>query len=650
MRKFLVGIGRRAFGASQQHSLSRRWVLLLDVLTLVIAYVLSLAILYFKTFRADVHIGPDGLRLLPLLLVYTGAFLLFKPYSGILRYSGFNDIRKLMYACFSAILCIVVVKRILAGFDKPLAILLFPKITVICYHFLISLVLLLLGRLSVRAFYQEFVRPVQSRISKTVIYGAGDGGLLLSRSLSQDAASPFKIVSFVDDNTQKIHKDLNSVPILSPKEVLNEDYIRKHDIQVLILAIPSLSPERRREIIETGLHLGLKVKSLPYFHSWVEGGQPGRVEDIRIEDLLGREPIVLNDENVSREIRGKVVMVTGAAGSIGSEICRQVMHYRPSVLVMVDQAESPLYDLQFELKESPSAETVRLAFQIADVRDAARLDAVFAKFRPQLVFHAAAYKHVPLMEDFPYEAVRTNVFGSKNVADLSLRHGVQKMLMISTDKAVNPTNVMGAAKRIAEMYVQSREGGTQFVTTRFGNVLGSNGSVVPLFRKQLEKGGPLTITDKRITRYFMTIPEACNLVLQAASIGQGGEIYVFDMGKPVRIFDLAEKMIRLSNHPQVEIREIGLRPGEKLYEELLAGKESTLPTSNNKIFRAKVRPQEAGQVEADLERLSAALDGQDAFAIVAAMKAMVPEFVSNNSVFCSMDKAAETEPIKRNEI
>jgi FlaA1/EpsC-like NDP-sugar epimerase len=348
----------------------------------------------------------------------------------------------------------------------------------------------------------------------------------------------------------------------------------------------------------------------------------------------------LGKSNVIREINDKVVLVTGAAGSIGSEICRQVMHYNPKQLIMLDQAESPMYDFQFEMNNHPDFADMkdRMAFVITNVKDPLRMREVFEQYHPQIVYHAAAYKHVPFMEENAYEAVFVNVFGTKNVADLSMEFGVEKFVMISTDKAVNPTNVMGATKRIAEIYTQSRKGATKFITTRFGNVLGSNGSVVPLFRKQIEKGGPITVTDKRITRYFMTIPEACSLVLEAGSIGDGGDIFVFDMGEKVKIWDLAEKMRQLAHRPDVQIVETGLRPGEKLYEEVLANEENTVKTDNEKIMHAVVRQYEASDVDGMIAKLHEELETCDVMKIVAQMKVIVPEFKSNNSVFSALDK------------
>ena len=378
---------------------------------------------------------------------------------------------------------------------------------------------------------------------------------------------------------------------------------------------------------------------MPHITTWFNGSfSSNQIQDIKIEDLLEREPIKMDNINIVREVVDKTVLVTGAAGSIGSEICRQLMLYKPKKVILLDQAESPMYDLQFELKNTYKNELERMEFVIANVKDRLRMEEVFELYHPQLVYHAAAYKHVPFMEENPYEAVYVNVFGTRNIADLAIKYGVQKFVMISTDKAVNPTNVMGATKRMAEIYIQSRSTDqTHFVTTRFGNVLGSNGSVIPLFKKQLAAGGPLTVTHKDIIRYFMTIPEACNLVLEAGAMGEGGDIFVFDMGKPVKIYDMARKMIQLSGMHNIEIKEIGLRPGEKLYEELLATKENNIPTYHPKIMRAQVRRYPLEAIDAEYNQLWDILETMDDMKIVGKMKSIVPEFLSNNSVYCQLD-------------
>ena len=573
-------------------------------------------------------------------LFYLIAFLITKTYDGMLRYAGFNDIRKIFSSCTMTLVLLFISKFILLKVFPHFAINYYPGFILMIYHYLITLVLMIIMRFTIRRLYNEVYKNTGDKMN-TLIYGAGDGGTMLMRTLSQDTNSKFKIKAFVDDDPKRAGTQINTIKIYSPKVAMTPEFIEKYDIQVMIVAIPSLSEKRNKEIIEQGLALNLIVKSIPAFDKWVDGKiSTSQIQDIKIEDLLGRKPIILGKGNVAREINNKVVLVTGAAGSIGSEICRQAMHYNPSKLIMLDQAESPMYDFQFEMNNTPDFADLkdRMAFVITNVKDPIRMKEVFETYRPQVVFHAAAYKHVPFMEENAYEAVYVNVFGTKLVADLSVEFGVEKFVMISTDKAVNPTNVMGATKRIAEIYTQSRQGNTKFITTRFGNVLGSNGSVVPLFRKQIEQGGPITVTDRRITRFFMTIPEACSLVLEAGSIGEGGDIFVFDMGEKVKIWDLAEKMRKLAHRPEVEIIETGLRPGEKLYEEVLANEENTIKTDNEKIMHAIVRKYEASDVDAMFVKLHEALETCDPMTIVAQMKVIVPEFKSNNSVFSQLDK------------
>ena len=497
------------------------------------------------------------------------------------------------------------------------------------------------SRLIIRRIYNEYLRPQPNKIN-AIIYGAGDAGPITQSALYQDTSTQYNIVSFADDSKSKIGKSINGVRIRKPEDVFNKEFIKKNDVNLIILAMPSLTIDKRNEIVNSLLDLGVTVKSVPHVDSWINGNQLNfnQIEEIKIEDLLEREPIVLGKENVKHELEGKVVMVTGAAGSIGSEICRQVLQHNPKCLIMFDQAESPMYDLQFEMNNEEPYKHIAVPkeFVVGNVKDINKMTEVFEKYQPQIIYHAAAYKHVPLMESFPYEAVFVNVLGTKIVADLAIKYGVEKFVMISTDKAVNPTNVMGATKRIAEIYTQSRHSSTKFVTTRFGNVLGSNGSVIPLFKKQLAHGGPLTVTDRNIIRFFMTIPEACSLVLEAGAIGDDDDIFVFDMGKPVKIYDLASKMIKLSHMPDVQIEITGLRPGEKLYEELLATKENTIPTEHPKIMRAKVREYTQEEVDNEIGKLLEILPTCQDFDIVKQMKVIVPEFKSNNSVYQILDK------------
>ena len=501
------------------------------------------------------------------------------------------------------------------------------------------------------------------RIDKrhVVIYGAGEGGIAAKRTLDHDIKINMLLTAFIDDDERKIGKAIDGIKIYHTKEFLN--LIKNDKIDDLIIASQNIHPDQKNKIVDLCLENDIKVLTLPPVRSWIKGQLSGtQLQNIKIEDLLEREPIEINNDIICDQIKGKRVLVTGAAGSIGSEIVRQIAQFHPQMIILNDQSETPLHELHLELQES----NVHNNFHsfIGDIRDSFRMELLFQTFKPHYVYHAAAYKHVPLMEHNPGEAVRTNVMGTKTIADLSVKYGVSKFVMISTDKAVNPTNVMGASKRIAEIYVQSlyysfknrkntvytnglsylNQGNgtinTKFITTRFGNVLGSNGSVIPRFKAQIQKGGPITVTHPEITRYFMTIPESCRLVLEAGSMGEGGEIYIFDMGHSVKIVDLAKKMIRLSGlvpHQDIAIEFSGLRPGEKLYEELLNDLENTKPTHHEKIMVAQVREYEFQLISArisDLIKLSCQYKDRQ---VVIKMKEIVPEFKSNNSVYEELD-------------
>jgi FlaA1/EpsC-like NDP-sugar epimerase len=449
----------------------------------------------------------------------------------------------------------------------------------------------------------------------------------------------YKIVAFIDDNKKKDGTRMEGVTVSHSSRL--EALIRDEGVNNLIIAIQQPNEENRQHVVEVCLANGVKVSKVPTPKSWINGEfSTKQISRVNIEDLLGRSPIVLDENRISNQLTGQTILVSGAAGSIGSGLVKQIARYNPRKLILLDQAESPLYDLQIEL--GATQQNLNFEVVIGDIRSAERMERVFDFFRPDFVFHAAAYKHVPMMENNPSEAVLTNVLGTKNLVDLSKRFEVKKFVMISTDKAVNPTNVMGASKRIAEIYAQmaNKEGLTCFVTTRFGNVLGSNGSVIPLFQRQIEQGGPITVTDERVTRFFMTIPEACQLVLEAGSMGEGGEIFVFDMGESVKIIDLAKKMVQLSGlqlGKDIEIRVTGLRPGEKLYEELLAKEENTIATHHPKILKAKVREEDVAQIDA-INTLIGLFETQKNDEIVAKMKQIVPEFISNNSDYEKLDK------------
>ncbi|MCE2683029.1 MAG: polysaccharide biosynthesis protein [Cryomorphaceae bacterium] len=457
--------------------------------------------------------------------------------------------------------------------------------------------------------------------------------------MEKDGRLNYKIVAFIDDNKKKDGTRMEGVTVSHTSKL--EALIKDEGVNNVIIAIQKPNEENRQHVVEVCLANGVKVSKVPTPKSWINGEfSTKQISRVNIEDLLGRSPIVLDENRISNQLTGHTILVSGAAGSIGSGLVKQIARYNPGKLILLDQAESPLYDLQIELGASNS--DLNFEVVIGDIRSAERMERLFDYFRPNFVFHAAAYKHVPMMENNPSEAVLTNVLGTKNLVDLSKRFEVKKFVMISTDKAVNPTNVMGASKRIAEIYAQmaNKEGITRFVTTRFGNVLGSNGSVIPLFQRQIEQGGPITVTDERVTRFFMTIPEACQLVLEAGSMGEGGEIFVFDMGESVKIIDLAKKMVQLSGlqlGKDIEIRVTGLRPGEKLYEELLAKEENTIATHHPKILKAKVRDEDVAQLEA-INTLIGLFETQKNDEIVAKMKQIVPEFISNNSDYEKLDK------------
>lgn len=570
----------------------------------------------------------------------TLSFLAAGTYKNIIRHSGIQDVIRIIFACTIPLIFFSIINLVNNNHKLVDPRILLSYREIIDIYAMLSLSMIIL-RLALQKIYNDYFKKRRPVIN-AVIYGAGAAGVITYNALQQDLHHEYKIVAFIDDDDSKINQSLNGVPVLRNRKVLNKEFVKSKDVSLLIIAIPTIRIIHKQAITNRALGLGLTIKSVPHIKTWINGGfTSNQIEDIKIEDLLERESIKLDNANVSREVLDKVVMVTGAAGSIGSEMCRQLIQYHPAKIIMLDQAESPMYDLQFELKNNDPYKTWvnHMEFVIANVKDRRRMEEVFSTYKPQIIYHAAAYKHVPFMEENPYEAIYVNVFGTKNLADLAIEHGTEKFVMISTDKAVNPTNVMGTTKRMAEIYTQSRSNDkTHFITTRFGNVLGSNGSVIPLFKKQLAAGGPLTVTHKDIIRYFMTIPEACSLVLEAGAMGEGGDIFVFDMGKPVKIYNLAEKMIQLSGRKGIEIKEVGLRPGEKLYEELLATKENTIPTYHPKIMHAQVRKYPLAEVDTAYAELWDILETLDDMAIVKKMKEIVPEFKSNNSIYCQLDK------------
>ena len=616
--------------------LSRWLVLVFD--SLIVLFSFSIATLLRMNFQlSEIDFPIFASQLVFILGLRLLAFLYFQSYAGIIRHTSIEDailiLKAVFVGSFAAVLVSGLIRNTL-GFEHVFNL----SASILIIDFFICLFWMIILRFFVKSFYESFINQFKPTIG-VLIYGAGYTGMLTKNVFQTDRSTNYIILGFIDDNESKIGKTIEGIKVYSLPEVFDK-FVGSNDGLEVIMAINNMSAKSKRKISDIFLDRGVIVKALPPVDKWVEGEfAMNQIHNVKIEDLLGREVIQMNNKRIGDEISGKVILVTGAAGSIGSEIVRQLIAYFPAKLVLVDQGESALYDLEYELAGKVPA-NVQLIVNVADVSDTRRVSKIFKTHRPDIIFHAAAYKHVPLMENNPYEAIKTNVIGTRILAELASEMGVEKFVMVSTDKAVNPTNVMGATKRLAEMYTQSMnqlEGvKTKFIATRFGNVLGSNGSVIPLFKKQIERGGPVTVTHPEITRFFMTIPEACELVLEAATMGQGGEVFVFDMGESVKIIDLAKKMITLSGlrvDKDIEIRYTGLRSGEKLYEELLNNDENTLPTHHPKILVAEVNTPSYAYMEVVTNELNLLLSSGDNNSIVAKIKEMIPEYKSNNSIF-----------------
>ena len=630
----------------QMNYLPRWAVLLLDLTLCAVAFGMAVWIgSDFFSYNAynlpSVSFGWQCAIVLGIQLI---SFWIFHTYSGILRYSTFIDTIKVLLSNLVAALIMLFINWL---FDCTLG--WHPILnTLVLIYTPIAFVMLFVLRVGVKTMYEALQRGQGAR--RVMIYGTQAAGIAIAKMLRSSGNSPYMPVGFIADEDQRFGYNLAGLRV----HKLNHDlfvWMRARRINHVIV-----SPLKMKEIdpakdLQIFIDNNIRILTTPYFTQWdnlddIDIQRAGRVEAIHIEDLLERPKIEMNTDNVKQIIEKRVVLVSGAAGSIGSELVRQVQKYNPQVTILLEMAESPLHDLVLELQNQfPQSRFIPV---IADVRNRARMEQIFNEMRPDVVYHAAAYKHVPLMESFPNEAIMANVCGTKNMADMAVKYGVQRFVMISTDKAVNPTNIMGASKRIAEIYVQSLfrqlhaqdPNCTKFITTRFGNVLGSNGSVIPYFRKQIAAGGPVTVTHPDIIRYFMTIPEACCLVMEASTLGEGGEIFVFDMGKPVKILDLARNMIRLAGYTperDIQIEFTGLRPGEKLYEELLNQKETTLPTTNEKIMVAKVREFDYEEVSKQVDELINITRQGKPFTTVKLMKQLVPEFISNNSVYEQLD-------------
>lgn len=636
-----------------------RWVILLiDLIIISWSFALSYFVLKHFAFK-EILRGHFFMYTGTYCLISFFVFYFMRIHTGLIRYSNMQDV----FRIFSAILIsslvypIVVELLIFLGFNLTTI----DMSKVLLVNFFISSSLLIMLRTAVKESFHYAKRLSANRDKEHVlIYGSDRSAVLIKQALESNSDA-FLIVGFLESNQNKVNSYIEQKKVFHVKEL--QRLKEKFGVDKLIILNEELGNVEKKTMINQCLRLNIKVVTVPPSGQWVNGSLSLRqIKELKIEDLLQREPIVINNTLISEELAGKRILVTGAAGSIGSEIVRQVLNYRPETVILCDQAESALHDMQLEIDEKFPDANIKLF--IGNIQNYRRMQILFREHHPQIVFHAAAYKHVPMMEKNPSEAVLNNVMGSKNIADLAVLFEVEKFVMISTDKAVKPTNIMGASKRIAEIYTQSlnhfKEDGfgdlnskyekagthvpnrkTKFITTRFGNVLDSNGSVIPRFRAQIQKGGPITVTDPEITRFFMTIPEAVQLVLEAGTMGKGGEIFVFDMGKPIRIANLATQMIKLAGLvPEKDIKIVytGLRPGEKLYEELLNEKETTLPTHHEKIKIAKVVPHAYEQVVHDIEELILMSNHEDNFRIVHKMKQMIPEFISNNSEYEVLDQ------------
>ncbi|TXI14914.1 MAG: polysaccharide biosynthesis protein [Pedobacter sp.] len=642
-------------------NIAPRWIIFCLDLT---CCVFSLLLAYYIRFSIDlklIDLTTLSRNVLISIAINSVVFYVMKTYAGIIRYITIQDSFRIGAAVILSNMLFLITNLLLTAFHRPFII----SNVVLVINGLCSFPLLVMYRVIIRYTFTR-LKNTGTNQRNIIIYGADEIGIAAMRSLDHDPNVHMTIVAFIDHDRRKKGKAIDGIKIYHLDDL--SQLVSQHQVDELLIA-GAVSPKEKNRVVDYCLEQDIKVLALPPVQNWINGEiDASQIQNIKIEDLLERDPIHIHNELMAKQLQNKRILVTGAAGSIGSEIVRQLVAFQPQMIILNDCSETPLHDLQLELNETFVEHTFHCF--IGDIRDAIRMEVLFKTLRPHYVYHAAAYKHVPLMENNPSESVRTNVMGTKIIADLAAKYGVDKFVMISTDKAVNPSNVMGASKRLAEIYVQSlygllKQGGgistnnpkdetslksntiTKFITTRFGNVLGSNGSVIPRFNAQIKKGGPITVTHPEITRYFMTIPEACKLVLEAGSMGEGGEIYLFDMGKSIKIVDLAKKMIRLSGlvpNQDIAIEFTGLRPGEKLYEELLNNQENTLPTHHHKIMIAKVKEYDYEGVNhniAELIRLSCAYQDRK---VVAKMKEMVPEFKSNNSVYEDLDTSSNEDP------
>ena len=619
-----------------------RWVILgFDFFIVVVSLVTTkLIISRIKDQSFDITFSSTELVILFVNVVF---FILYRTYAGLIRHSTFLDAVRFLVASISTLIVILVYYYVYYLYTAT-EIIFIPTLLI---YSVISFCGLFLFRVLVKQVFEVYLNySNKDNELRVLVYGTDENAIAIASALKSEKPNRYLVVGFIDKEERNKSKQILGLPIISIQRNIALT-LRIYKAQALIIADKNITKKETVALIDRCLDYNLKVYRAPLLSDIEENKNiTSQIEKIQIEDILERDPIKLDNKLVAKEIFNKCVIVTGGAGSIGSEIVRQVAGYKPKKLIIIDHAESPLYQIQLEIKNT----FPKLNFEaiINDIRNFEKTESIFQQNTPDVVFHAAAYKHVPLMENYPAEAIFANVQGSKNIADLALKYNAEKFVMVSTDKAVNPSNVMGASKRIAEIYVQALQEysnrdlkkTTGFVTTRFGNVLGSNGSVVPLFKRQIEEGGPLTITHPDIIRYFMTISEACQLVIEAGAMGNGGEVFIFDMGEAVKIIDLAKKIIRLAGYTpykEIDIKVIGLRPGEKLYEELLNENSSTLPTYNDKIMIAKVETYDYDKICNDISELLEFSNSQNKDAIVKKMKAIVPEFISMNSDYKKLD-------------
>lgn len=621
-------------------SYTPRWIIfLLDIFIVLISITAAYFIRFNFEFPESEQLNTKLGFIIPyVLLIRSVIFIGFRSYAGIIRYTSTKDTERIFIVTLTgssifALLNLISYHFITSHYLIPFS--------VIIIDFLATIFLMTSARFMIKTIYNELYAPAKNK-TNVIIFGAGESGTVAKRTLDRDAGTMHKVIGFLEDDNSKIGKILENVTIYSLDDLKN--LLKKYEVEKLIISRKDINVNTKSYLVDTCLEHDVKVLTVPEVHEWINGELSfNQIKKIRIEDLLEREPIILDEKQIKKQILNQVILVTGAAGSIGSEIVRQLINYRPEKIVLYDHAETPLYDIELSLKEKLHFENYEII--VGSITDQNRLNYVFEKFKPSIVYHAAAYKHVPMMESNPYEAIRTNVIGTRMLAETANKYNIDNFVMISTDKAVNPTNVMGASKRIAEMFIQSfnEHSKTKFVTTRFGNVLGSNGSVILRFKKQIDEGGPVTVTHPEVTRYFMTIPEACQLVLEAGAMNKAGEIFLFDMGESVKIIDLAKKIIKLSGleiDKDIQIKYTGLRPGEKLYEELLNDQENTIPTYHSKIMIAKVGLSDYEKIKSQLNQLYQILQSNNEEELcVKKMKEIVPEFLSNNSQYKKIDKS-----------